>query len=74
MKTVYQIQQIAMDEFASDEFGDATMTVFAETEDQDDALRMWASYCSGVCDEEGAFDGQNYGRAYFYRIVERTVY
>ena len=74
MSNIYQIQQIKMDEFAADEFtSEPVMSVFAETKDGGEALRLWNSYCSGACDSEVPFDGQNHGIAYFYRIVVRDA-
>ena len=74
--STYQIQQIAMDECGADMFSamGMTMSVVAEVNSEDEALRLWSSYCSGACDSDAPFDGQNHGRAYFYRIVERSAY
>ncbi len=69
--TAWVIEQVRFDDFGGGvEPNTAEFMVLNSFPSYDKAHEYFMNFCSGLQDDEGICSGQNFSKAYFYRIVE----
>ena len=69
----YEIQEAMFDEFYRGEFESPEFRSIFTTDDHNEVLEKFASYCSGNNDYLAPHDNQNHSKARFYRIIDNGV-
>lgn len=68
--TTWIVQRVRFDDFGGINPATATFTIVRSYDNYADAHHYYEQFCSGLQDNFGICDNQNYSHATFYRIIE----